>query len=111
MEQIPRTKTYRSKIWSPVLSNTLFALSISFFTASGFAQIAPFAFPGHKPADIPRAWRPLIGEYGPEQASFIVLEKSGRLVLREHDSTEINLRRGTDGTITLINPPGPPLPA
>ena len=110
MEQIPRTKTYRSKIWSPVLSNTLFALSISFFTASGFAQIAPFAFPGHKPADIPRPWKSLIGEYGPEQASFTVLEKSGRLVLRENDGTEINLRRAAGGTFTLSKPPGAPLP-
>jgi len=110
MEQIPRTTTYRPKIWLSVLSTTLFALSISFFAASDFAQITPFAFPGHKPAEIPRAWRPLIGEYGPEQASFMVLEKSGHLVLRENDGTEINLQRAAGGTFTLNKPPGAPLP-
>jgi len=110
MEQIPRYLRCRSKIWSPVLSVSLFALSISFFATSGFAQAAPFAFPGHKPADIPRLWRPLIGEYGPEQASFIVLEKSGQLVLHKSDGTEINLQRASGGTFTLSKPPGAPLP-
>jgi D-alanyl-D-alanine dipeptidase len=110
MDQILRNAKSRSRIWSSALSILLFALPISFFAASGFAQIAPFAFPGHKPADIPRAWRPLIGEYGPEQASFTVLEKSGRLVLRENDGSEINLRRAAGGTFTLSKPPGAPLP-
>ena len=110
MEQLPRTKTYRPKIWSSVLLIALFALSISLFAASAFAQVAPFTFPGHKPADIQRAWRPLVGEYGPEQTSFMVLEKSGQLVLRENDGTEINLQRAAGGTFTLSKPPGAPLP-
>jgi len=110
MEQIPRYLRCRSKIWSSVLSISSFALSISFFAASGLAQVPSFAFPGHKPAEIPRAWKSLIGEYGPEQASFMVLEKSGRLVLRENDGAEINLQRASGGTFTLSKPPGAPLP-
>ena len=109
MEQIPRYLSC-SKIWSSVLSISLFALSISFFAASEPAQVASFAFPGNKPANIPRAWKPLIGEYGPEQASFLVLEKSGRLVLRENDGTEINLQQAASGTFTLRKPRGAPLP-
>jgi D-alanyl-D-alanine dipeptidase len=110
MEPIPRCLRYRSKTSSPALFISLFALSISFVAASDFAQIVPFAFPGHKPADVPRAWRPLIGEYGPEQASFVVLEKSGQLVLHKSDGTEINLQRAAGGTFTLTKPPGKPLP-
>src|SRR4029077_7324083 len=110
MEQIPRCLRHRSKVSSLIFSITLFALSISFFAASAFAQVAQFAFPGHKPADIPRAWRPLIGEYGPEQASFLVFEKSGKLVLRKNDGTEISLQRAAAGTFTLSRPAGPPLP-
>jgi D-alanyl-D-alanine dipeptidase len=110
MEQIPRCLRPRSKVSSLIFSITLFALSISFFAASGFAQVAQFAFPGHKPADIPRAWRPLIGEYGPEQTSFLVFEKSGKLVLRKNDGTEISLQRAAAGTFTLSRPAGPPLP-
>jgi len=110
MEQILRNAKCRSKIWPSVLSISLLALFISFIAPSGLAQVASFAFPGHKPAEIPRAWKPLISEYGPEQASFLVLEKSGKLVLRENDGTEINLQRAAGGTFTLSKPPGAPLP-
>jgi D-alanyl-D-alanine dipeptidase len=109
MEQLPRYLG-RSKISSSALSITLFTLSLSFFAAPDFAQVAPFAFPGHKPADILRTWRPLIGEYGPEQGSFTVLEKSGQLVLRKNDGTEVSLHRAAGGTFTLNKPPGAPLP-
>ena len=107
MEQILRLTRYRSKIWSFAISTSL---SASLFAASALAQVASFAFPGQKPADIPRAWKLLIGEYGPEQAPFIVLEKSGKLVLRENDDTEITLQRAAGGTFTLSKPPGAPLP-
>jgi D-alanyl-D-alanine dipeptidase len=110
MGQILRYLGHRSKSCLSFLIIIPFALSISLFAASGVAQIPPFAFPGHKPADIPSAWKPLIGEYGPEQASFIVLEKSGHLVLHKNDGTEINLQRAPGGTFTLTKPPGAPLP-
>jgi D-alanyl-D-alanine dipeptidase len=107
MEQILRCARYRSKIWSFAISTSL---SASLFAASALAQVASFAFPGQKPADIPSAWKPLIGEYGPEQAPFTVLEKAGKLVLRENDGTEITLQRAEGGTFTLSKPPGAPLP-
>ena len=110
MEQNPRCWSPRSKISSPAVSITLFALSISLLAASGFAQVAPFAFPGHKPADIPRAWRPLIGEYGPEQTSYTVLEKAGKLLLRENAGTEISLQPARGGTFTLSTPHAAPSP-
>ena len=109
MEHLPRYMD-RSKSSSQVLSTILFASSLSFFTALGFAQVAPFVFPGHKPADIPRTWRPLIGEYGPEQGSFTVLEKSGQLVLRKNDGREISLQRAAGGTFMLSEPTGARLP-
>ena len=86
----------------------VFAASIVIIAASGVAQVAPFALPGAKPADIPQAWRPLIGEYGPERPSLIVLEKSGHLLLREMDGTESILHSAPNGTFTLIKPPGAP---
>jgi D-alanyl-D-alanine dipeptidase len=87
----------------------VFAASIVIIAASGVAQVAPFALPGAKPADIPQAWRPLIGEYGPERPSLIVLEKSGHLLLREMDGTETILHSAPNGTFTLIKPPGAPV--
>ena len=83
---------------------------MSLLAASGFAQVTPFAFPGHKPADIPRAWRPLIGEYGPEQTSYTVLEKAGKLVLRENAGAEISLQPARGGTFTLSTPHAEPSP-
>jgi D-alanyl-D-alanine dipeptidase len=109
MEQLPRYLG-RSKISSPALSITLFTLSLSFFTAPVFAQVVPFAFPGHKPADIPWAWKPLIGEYGPEQASFAVLEKSGKLILRESSGMEVSLRLRLGENYGVIETPDAPLP-
>jgi D-alanyl-D-alanine dipeptidase len=85
-----------------------FATLIIVSAASDAAQVAPFAFPGAKPADIPEAWRPLIGEYGREQPSLVVLEKSGTLLLREMDGTETTLQSARDGTFTLIKPQAAP---
>jgi D-alanyl-D-alanine dipeptidase len=80
------------------------------FVATVVAQVAPFAFPGGKPADIPRAWLPLIGEYGPEHPSLIVLEKSGKLILLEMDGSEAALQSARNGTFILIKPPAAPVP-
>jgi D-alanyl-D-alanine dipeptidase len=82
------------------------AIAFVVLAATDAAQTAPFAFPGDKPADIPEAWRPLIGEYAFGRTSWIVLEKSGQLVLREMDGTETALHSAPDGTFTLITPPG-----
>ncbi len=110
MEQMLSNERCRSKIWVVALCISLVVLSISLFALSDLAQVAPFAFPGNKPADLPRAWKPLVGEYGPAQASFVVLEKSGKLVLHENDGTEISLLPAPDGKFTLSKPPGAPLP-
>src|SRR5258708_12563327 len=110
MEQMLSNERCRSKIWVVALCISLVVLSISLFALSDLAQVAPFAFPGNKPADLPRAWKPLVGEYGPAQASFVVLEKSGKLVLHENDGTEITLLPAPDGTFTLSTPPRAPFP-
>jgi D-alanyl-D-alanine dipeptidase len=107
MKPTLRKKRFRS---FSVRSSFLFVFSISLFAVFGVAQVASFAFPGNEPADIPRAWKLLIGEYGPEQASFVVLEKSGKLILREKDGTEISLQSAPDGNFTLSKPPSAPLP-
>ena len=80
------------------------AISFGIFAGTDAAQVAPR--PGAKPADITEAWRPLIGEYGPEHPSLIVLEKSGKLILREMDGTESILQPGSDRTFSLSKPPG-----
>ena len=99
-----------SRIRLFVLHLFFFAASFVITAASGVAQVGPFAFPGATPADIPQVWRPLIGEYGPEHPSLIVLEKSGHLVLREMDGTETILHSAPNGTFTLIKPTGAPVP-
>jgi D-alanyl-D-alanine dipeptidase len=109
-KQMSRNERHLSKIGPFVLYVLVFAVSFVVIPASDVAQVAPFAFPGAKPADIPPAWRPLIGEYGPEHPSLIVLEKSGHLLLREMDGTETILHSAPNGTFTLIKPPGAPVP-
>src|SRR3989442_12015295 len=45
-----------------------------------------------KPADIPAAWRDLIGEYGPDNDVHYVLEKGGRLTMLRKNGGEWSLR-------------------
>jgi D-alanyl-D-alanine dipeptidase len=82
-----------------------FAISLIVFAPFDAAQVAPFPFPGAKPADIPQAWKPLIGEYGSVQPSLIVLEKSGELILRRMNGSESTLQPAPDGSFTLITSP------
>jgi D-alanyl-D-alanine dipeptidase len=98
-----------SRIRLFVLYVFAFAISFAAFAASDAAQVAPFAFPGAKPVDVPQAWKPLIGEYGPEHPPLIVLEKAGRLVLREPDGTDVSLQPGPESNFTLSKPPGAPV--
>src|SRR5260370_7641266 len=83
-----RNQRHPSRIRPSALYVLVFAVSFVVIAASGVAQVAPFAFPGAKPADIPQAWRPLIGEYAPEHPSLIVLEKSAHFLLPQIDATE-----------------------
>jgi D-alanyl-D-alanine dipeptidase len=85
-------------------SALVFAISFGIFAGTDAAQVAPL--PDAMPADITEAWRALIGEYGPEHPSLIVLEKSGKLILHEMDGTESILQSGPDGTFSLSKPPG-----
>jgi D-alanyl-D-alanine dipeptidase len=110
MKQMSRNERYPSKIWLSALSISLIALAFSLFAFPDLAQVAPFPLPGQKPAGISRRWEPLIGEYGPEQASFVVLEKSGKLVLRQNDGTEISVQATPGGNFTLSKPGGALLP-
>lgn len=106
MKQMLRNERYTSKIRLVALRIFIVAVSLSLFAALDPAQVAPFAFPGARPADIPQAWKPLIGEYGPEHPSLIVLEKSGKLVLHELDGTESSLQPAAGGNFSLVKAPG-----
>src|SRR4030088_3852189 len=88
MKQMLRGERLISKIRLVFLYVLVLATSFFLFAAPNPAQVAPFAFPGTKPSDTPQSWKPLIGEYGPVHPSLIVLEKSGKLVLRELDGTD-----------------------
>jgi D-alanyl-D-alanine dipeptidase len=110
MKQTLRNERPPSKIRPSVFCVSALAAFFTVFAASVLAQVAAFAFPGAKPADIPQEWRPLIGEYGPVHPSLIVLEKSGKLILREIDGREITLQSAPGGTFTLIEPPGAAVP-
>jgi len=109
MKEKLRNERHRSRIRLFVLYAFAFAASFAAFAASDGAQVVSFAFPGAKPVDVPQAWKPLIGEYGPEHPSLIVLEKAGRLVLREPDGTDVSLQSAPGGNFTLIKPPTAPI--
>src|ERR1700686_1032556 len=100
-----RQDRHSSTIRLFLLYVSIIALSLSLFASFDAAQVAPFPFPGARPADIPEAWKPLIGEYGQVQPSLIVLEKSGKLILRKMNGTETTLRPAPDGSFTLFTPP------
>jgi D-alanyl-D-alanine dipeptidase len=105
MKQTLFDKIYPPKIWLFLLSAFVFAASFTLFAALDVAQVAPFAFPGDKPPDISEAWKRLIGEYGPDDSSHLVLEKSGNLVLREYDNTQTGLQPAPGGMFILSKPP------
>ncbi len=106
MKQMLRGERLISKIRLVVLYVLVLATSF-LFAAPNPAQVAPFAFPGTKPTDTPQSWKPLIGEYGPVHPSLVVLEKSGKLVLRELDGTETTLQPASNGNFTLVKPGAP----
>jgi len=87
-----------------VLSTLLAILALSLLTASDFARTTAFPFPGDRPLDVPPTWRHLIGEYGPENASLLILEKSGKLLVRETNGTETILQPIGNGNFTLAKP-------
>ena len=95
-----RSKSYRPNIWFCLLSLFL-------FVETSFPQVAPFSFPGDKPTDIRQTWKPLIGEYGPEKDSFVVLERAGRLMLRTSGNTEFSLVAAPGGNFAFVKPLGP----
>jgi D-alanyl-D-alanine dipeptidase len=101
MREISRTAALGAKIRhgtrALLLTFSLFALP-----APHFAQ-SPQPFPSDKPPDIPQSWKRLIGEYGSENSSLLVLERSGNLILREHDNSEANLEPASGADFTLTN--------
>jgi len=105
MKQMLRAQRYSSKIRLNLLYILAFSSYFSLLAALGLAQLTPFAFPGAKPADIPEAWKPLIGEYGSVHPSLIILEKVGKLILHRMNGTETTLQPAPDGSFTLITAP------
>jgi D-alanyl-D-alanine dipeptidase len=109
MKHMLRSRPYRSTPDRSVVF--IFGCALAALLAIGaIAQVAPFAFPGQKPPDITKSWKPLIGEYGPDQSAFVVLEKSGKLILREKGGIENNLLPASSKNFSLAKPPGPPVP-
>jgi D-alanyl-D-alanine dipeptidase len=92
----------RSRPW-------LCVLWFSLLTVVSFAQSAPFGFPGNKPPDTPQAWKRLIGEYGSEASSLLVLEKSGNLILRQRDNVETVLQPASGANFTMGDTAGRPI--
>lgn len=79
---------------------------ISFATGVSAQRPEP---PANKPSDISAALKPLLGEYGPENAPFIVLEKSGNLVLHTPNGTDDILQPEPDGDFTFSDSPHLPV--
>jgi D-alanyl-D-alanine dipeptidase len=81
------------------------AFAVLLFAPRTHAQAMPPSALAQKPADAPPALKPLIGEYGPENVSFIVLEKSGRLVLRKPDGNQGILQHQSDDDFIFPDSP------
>jgi D-alanyl-D-alanine dipeptidase len=107
MTEISRKPTLGLMLRRPLLRATLLTFSLFVLAAPHFGQ-SPQPFPGDKPPDIPQPWKRLIGEYGADR--LIVLETSGKLVLREVDGSESALQSAPNGAFALIKPPAAPVP-
>ena len=101
MKQMLRSEQSPSKLNRSVLL-VFYSAIAALFPIAAIAQVAPLPFPGQKPQDITQSWKPLIGEYGPESSSLLVLENFGTLLLREKDGSETPLLPGAGGNFVLL---------
>jgi D-alanyl-D-alanine dipeptidase len=69
-------------------------------------RLSPYAL-AHKPPDTSRALKPFIGEYGPADAAYIVLENQGRLILRKPNGEQGLLQRRSEGNFLFPDPKSP----
>jgi D-alanyl-D-alanine dipeptidase len=79
----------------------------NFFYSAALAGLVFFAVPDvsaqhmspyaleHKPPDASAVLKQYIGDYGPDNATYIVLENYGRLILRKPDGTQGILQRAS----------------
>ena len=74
------------------LGISLIVCLASLLAGAAAPQTAPLSAPGAKPADAPSDWKQLIGEYGPEATAVLILEKSGKLLLRKENGDELPLQ-------------------
>jgi D-alanyl-D-alanine dipeptidase len=82
-----RCRTSCVRVRQTLLRQSLIISFLALCDAAALAQTSA-VFPGPKPSDALSQWKQWIGEYGPDAASFLVLEKNGKLVLRKSDGTE-----------------------
>ena len=87
----------------PALAALLAAVSCSHSAATRY-EIAPaVAAADAAPAPPPARWLPLIGEYGPDTAVTLVLERDGRLWLHQ-PTGETPLTERSEGAFTAAQP-------
>jgi D-alanyl-D-alanine dipeptidase len=79
------------------LAACLLASALFSFAASR-PQSIPVVAPGPRPADAPPEWKQLLGEYGPASTSLMVLERSGKLVVRKDGTQELTLQSNGRGS-------------
>ena len=79
------------------------------FSTRIFAQGTRPPLLAKKPPDMSPSLKPLLGEYGPENARFIVLEKFGNLVLRTPNGSDDILQPEADGDFIFSDLPHVPV--
>lgn len=92
----------------PLRSRLLPAVFLLSCTAALVGQDSSLA-PSPKPADIPQAWKPWIGEYGPSPpvGGFVVGEKEGSIIILERQGkSEEGQYRSIDTFPTSLPPLG-----
>jgi len=81
-------------------------VALPFLPRSLAQGLSPYAL-AHKPPDAPRALRPFIGEYGPADAPYIVLENDSRLILRKPSGEQSILQRRSERDFLFPDPKAP----
>jgi D-alanyl-D-alanine dipeptidase len=72
---------YKSSFFAALLAGLVFLVVTAGISAQ---RLSPYAL-AHKPPDASPALKQYVGDYGPDDAPYIVLEDHGRLILRKPD--------------------------
>lgn len=91
----------RAELRPSLRTVSLLALTVlAPFAGAARGQSPNSILPGPKPADVPSAWKPWIGEYGSQAEALFVFERDGKLWISGKDFGEREFKPWSSGILT-----------